>query len=83
MLCAIQWSMPMDSSPLLVAHDHEPNSKSGPTDIRLLREVFARYKAIQVDPAEFACMKAVALFKPGNVLFRRMKKTRKKNCEHC
>lgn len=67
LLCAIQWSMPMDSSPLLVAQDHEqqPNGKTGPTDIRILKDVFARFKSVQVDPAEFACMKAVALFKPG------------------
>ncbi|XP_071167327.1 photoreceptor-specific nuclear receptor-like isoform X1 [Mytilus edulis] len=66
LLCAIQWSMPMDSSPLLVAQDHEqqPNGKTGPTDIRILKDVFARFKSVQVDPAEFACMKAVALFKP-------------------
>ena len=37
------------------------------TDVRTLREMMARFKAIQVDPAEFACLKAIVLFKPGTV----------------
>lgn len=34
-------------------------------DVRVLQEILARFKAIQVDPAEFACLKAIVLFKPG------------------
>lgn len=34
-------------------------------DLRLLQEAFSRYKALAVDPTEFACLKAVVLFKPG------------------
>ncbi|XP_052792318.1 photoreceptor-specific nuclear receptor-like isoform X2 [Mya arenaria] len=65
MLCSIQWSMPMDACPLLGAHDHA-QAKSGAlaADIRALQEMFARFKSIGVDPGEFACLKAVSLFKP-------------------
>lgn len=71
LLCAIQWSMPMETSPLLAIPDHTQNilnnGKNAPCfpEIRLLQEVFGRFKAVQVDPAEFACLKAIALFKPG------------------
>ena len=70
MLCAIQWSMPMDTSPLLSATDHAQNAPNGKTastlaDVRTLQEVLGRFKAVHVDPAEFACLKAITLFKPG------------------
>jgi len=35
------------------------------SDMRILQEVTTRFKALQVDPAEFACHKAIVLFKPG------------------
>lgn len=37
-------------------------------DLRLLQEVFSRFKALAVDPTEFACLKAIVLFKPGGCL---------------
>ena len=60
----------METSPLLSSPDiaqNVPNGKASLAlaDIRLLQEVFTRFKAIQVDPAEFACLKAIALFRPG------------------
>ncbi|XP_026221962.1 photoreceptor-specific nuclear receptor isoform X2 [Anabas testudineus] len=68
LLCAIQWSLPMDSCPLLTLPDLSPTqqSKMGlPTaDLRILEEVFSRFKALAVDPTEFACLKAIVLFKP-------------------
>ncbi|CAL8364316.1 unnamed protein product [Gadus morhua 'NCC'] len=68
LLCAIQWSLPLDSCPLLSLPDLCPGmqgkaSYSG-LDLRLLQEVFSRFKALAVDPTEFACLKAVVLFKP-------------------
>lgn len=69
LLCAIQWSLPLDSCPLLSLPDLCPGmqGKSSYTglDLRLLQEAFSRYKALAVDPTEFACLKAVVLFKPG------------------
>lgn len=35
-------------------------------DLRILQDTLARYKAVLVDPAEFACMKAIVLFRSGN-----------------
>lgn len=81
LLCAIQWSMPMETSPLLMTHEaaqpQMSNIKTGSEypDNRLLQEIFRRFKHTQVDPAEFACLKAIALFKPGITL--RLEKT---NC---
>ncbi|XP_033634957.1 photoreceptor-specific nuclear receptor-like isoform X1 [Asterias rubens] len=72
-LCAIQWSMPLESCPILSLseHAHEVGATSPDTkavamlsDIRVLREVMARFKSFSVDAAEFACMKAIVLFKP-------------------
>lgn len=70
-LCAIQWCMPMESCPLFSTSEHAHNINSMKacnvlSDIRILQEVMSRYKAINVDPAEFACIKAVILFKGGN-----------------
>lgn len=67
-LCAIQWCMPMDTCPLFSASEHAQtvaNMKTSSVlaDIRALQEVMTRFKNISVDPAEFACMKAIVLFK--------------------
>ncbi|KAL1007590.1 hypothetical protein UPYG_G00088810 [Umbra pygmaea] len=68
LLCAIQWSLPLDSCPLLSLPDLSPTvqSKTSYTsmDLRLIQEVFSRFKALAVDPTEFACLKAIVLFKP-------------------
>ncbi|XP_040025013.2 photoreceptor-specific nuclear receptor isoform X2 [Gasterosteus aculeatus] len=68
LLCAIQWSLPLDSCPLLSLPDLCPGSQGKTSytslDLRLLQEVFSRFKALAVDPTEFACLKAVVLFKP-------------------
>uniref|UniRef100_A0A3B5ASQ3 Photoreceptor-specific nuclear receptor n=1 Tax=Stegastes partitus TaxID=144197 RepID=A0A3B5ASQ3_9TELE len=68
LLCAIQWSLPMDSCPLLSLPDVSPTQQtktSLPTaDLQILEEVFSRFKALAVDPTEFACLKAIVLFKP-------------------
>ncbi|KAH9500942.1 Photoreceptor-specific nuclear receptor [Bulinus truncatus] len=67
LLCAIQWSMPMEACPLFAIPDHLPlmtNSKVSPfSDMRILQDVMTRFKSVQVDPAEFACLKAIVLFK--------------------
>ncbi|XP_076444177.1 photoreceptor-specific nuclear receptor-like [Babylonia areolata] len=77
LLCAIQWSMPMEACPLFALPEHfpvPPHSAPGPpgpaphkvspySDMRVLQENMSRFKAIQVDPAEFACLKAIVLFK--------------------
>ncbi|XP_036962096.1 photoreceptor-specific nuclear receptor isoform X1 [Acanthopagrus latus] len=68
LLCAIQWSLPMDSCPLLTLPDLSPTQQAKtcpPTaELRVLEEVFHRFKSLGVDPTEFACLKAIVLFKP-------------------
>ncbi|KAM4618238.1 photoreceptor-specific nuclear receptor-like [Polymixia lowei] len=68
LLCAIQWSLPLDNSPLLSLPDLSPTQQSKaslPTaELRVLQEVFNRFKALAVDATEFACLKAIVLFKP-------------------
>lgn len=66
LLCAIQWSMPLESCPLLAVPEPTPGKLLPATlDVRALQETLGRFKALAVDPTEFACMKAVVLFKPG------------------
>ncbi len=62
----------MEASPLFAtAPDHAPSPPNGGkaagvvSDMRLLQEITTRFRNLQVDPAEFACLKAIALFKPG------------------
>ncbi|KAF3854858.1 hypothetical protein F7725_022913 [Dissostichus mawsoni] len=68
LLCAIQWSLPMDSCPLLSLPDlsptHQAKTSLPRVDLRVIEEVFNRFKALAVDPTEFACLKAIVLFKP-------------------
>ncbi|XP_062858099.1 photoreceptor-specific nuclear receptor [Trichomycterus rosablanca] len=68
LLCAIQWSLPLESCPLLSLPDLSPSSQgkssASASDLRLLQELFTRFKALQVDPTEFACLKAIVMFKP-------------------
>lgn len=39
------------------------NSQQVGTDLRFLSELVTRFRVVAVDPAEFACLKAVILFK--------------------
>ncbi|XP_050684553.1 photoreceptor-specific nuclear receptor [Leptidea sinapis] len=65
LLNAIQWCLPLDAACTALFGNEQTDQESGtnsPT-LRRLREVLARYRAVLVDPAEFACMKAIVLFK--------------------
>ncbi|XP_039768142.1 photoreceptor-specific nuclear receptor [Ornithorhynchus anatinus] len=68
LLCAIQWSMPLENCPLLSVPELSPNVHgklvSTGVDIQILQEIVTRFKSLSVDPTEFACMKAIVLFKP-------------------
>lgn len=46
---------------------HLPNGKAVQIagDLRALNDALLRFRAIGVDPAEFACLKAIVLFKSG------------------
>ncbi|KAF7265122.1 hypothetical protein GWI33_021441 [Rhynchophorus ferrugineus] len=64
LLNAIQWCMPLDvsASPLFNINEHNKNGTST-ADVRILADTLIRYKSIHVDPAEFACLKAIVLFR--------------------
>uniref|UniRef100_A0A8C4TCI5 Photoreceptor-specific nuclear receptor n=1 Tax=Erpetoichthys calabaricus TaxID=27687 RepID=A0A8C4TCI5_ERPCA len=68
LLCAIQWSLPLDNCPLLSVPELSANLQGktnfSSADLRVLQEIFSRFKALTVDPTEFACLKAIVLFKP-------------------
>ncbi|KFO38018.1 photoreceptor-specific nuclear receptor [Fukomys damarensis] len=70
LLGAIQWSLPLDSCPLLapaeasVAGSSQGRLALASTERRILQETVAHFRALAVDPTEFACMKALVLFKP-------------------
>ncbi|ERE74889.1 thrombospondin type-1 domain-containing protein 4 [Cricetulus griseus] len=68
LLGAIQWSLPLDSCPLLAPPEASGGSQSrlvlASAEMRFLQETISRFRALAVDPTEFACMKALVLFKP-------------------
>ncbi|VDN58598.1 unnamed protein product [Dracunculus medinensis] len=60
LLSIYQWSLPMDKCPLL--SNLIPLSTNG---LRYLQDVFMRIRKYDVDQTEFACLKAIVLFRPG------------------
>ncbi|XP_047397128.1 photoreceptor-specific nuclear receptor isoform X2 [Sciurus carolinensis] len=70
LLGAIQWSLPLDSCPLLAPPEASATGSSqgrftlASVETRFLQETICRFRALAVDPTEFACMKALVLFKP-------------------
>lgn len=73
LLNAIQWCMPLDPSScaLFSVSEHCNNAigsngsvnKQIALDIRCLHDTLCRFKSVLVDPAEFACLKAIVLFR--------------------
>ncbi|KAJ8335478.1 hypothetical protein SKAU_G00388200 [Synaphobranchus kaupii] len=61
--------MPLDSCPLLSLPDMSTTSQSKASSasahLQLLQDMFGRFRALAIDPTEFACLKAIILFKPG------------------
>jgi hypothetical protein len=62
--------MPLETSPLFSVSEHAagvPNGKDSQVaaDVRILNDTLLRFKAVGVDPAEFACLKAIVLFRSG------------------
>lgn len=75
LLGAIQWSLPLDSCPLLAPPEASAVGSSqgrlalASAEMRFLQETISRFRVLAVDPTEFACMKALVLFKPGSWVF--------------
>ncbi|EDS45680.1 conserved hypothetical protein [Culex quinquefasciatus] len=73
LLNAIQWCMPIETSActLFSLNEHCSSvNNSGifkpgqlAQDLRVLNDTLCRFKSVMVDPAEFACMKAIVLFR--------------------
>lgn len=74
-LSSAQFSLPLDMGPLLSAAglqvDRAPTDKivAGMADIRLLQNIVTRFKRLQIDSTEYACLKAIVLFKPGKAKY--------------
>ena len=65
LLCAIQWSLPLEKPSLFTLQNPEIHSTEIVNFVNQLNGILNRYKRSGVNPAEFACMKAILLFKPG------------------
>lgn len=64
-LTAAQWNFPVDET-ALVSVDITPERREILLDkARRLRELLAKCAALRVDHSEYACLKAIVLFKPG------------------
>ncbi|XP_045761927.1 photoreceptor-specific nuclear receptor-like [Maniola jurtina] len=64
LLNAIQWCAPLDAACAALFGTEQTDQENGGSGVlRRLRSVVSRYRSVLVDPAEFACMKAIALFK--------------------
>lgn len=71
MLNAAQSALPLHAAPLLAAAGLHAAPMAADRvvafmdHIRLFQEQVEKLKALRVDAAEYACLKAVALFSPG------------------
>ncbi|KAG7164688.1 Nuclear receptor subfamily 2 group E member 1-like 2 [Homarus americanus] len=66
-LSAAQFLLPVEAGPLLASSglSGETSERLLPIlqDIKLFQDILAKFKAICVDPTEYACLKAIVLFK--------------------
>ncbi|OWF42761.1 nuclear receptor subfamily 2 group E member 1-like [Mizuhopecten yessoensis] len=68
-LGAAQFQMPFEAGPLLSAAgintDESPAEQvvNIMTELRAFQEILSKFKSLQVDPTEFACLKGIVLFK--------------------
>ena len=75
MLGASQWNMPLEIAPILSAAGLHVDTTPPETivdvmaTVRLLQETVNKFKAANVDSTEYACLKAIVLFKPGKLNF--------------
>jgi nuclear receptor subfamily 2 group E protein 1 len=71
-LSAAQFQMPLsDMAPLLANAGLTPENTSSEklikimTEMRHLQDIIGKFKQAQVDATEYACLKAITLFKTG------------------
>ncbi|XP_068688499.1 nuclear receptor subfamily 2 group E member 1-like isoform X2 [Montipora foliosa] len=69
-LSTAQWNLPVEISTLLAAAgvnsqlDEAEKMICGMGDIKALRTIVERFRAANIDQTEYACLKAIVLFKP-------------------
>ena len=59
LLCALEWSLPMESNPLLAVNEYLVDKSV----LRPISELIVKFKLLNVDSTEFAFLKAIILFK--------------------
>nr|ASL70515.1 nuclear receptor [Brachionus rotundiformis] len=59
LLSALQISLPLEVNPFLTANDYADDK----SNVKLITEVFSKFKILNIDPNEFAFLKAIVLFK--------------------
>ncbi|XP_076445529.1 nuclear receptor subfamily 2 group E member 1-like [Babylonia areolata] len=68
-LGAAQFQIPIDAGPLLAAAGMNAEQSTSDkmvtvmSEVRALQDTIAKFKAMQVDPTEFICLKGIVLFK--------------------
>ena len=71
-LSIAQWNLPVEISTLMAAAGVSPQPSEsvervicGMAEIKALKNIVERFRAADIDQTEYACLKAVVLFKPG------------------
>lgn len=71
-LSIAQWNLPVEISTLMAAAGVSPQPNEsmervicGMGEIKALKNIVERFRAADIDQTEYACLKAVVLFKPG------------------
>ncbi len=73
MLSLAQWEVPLEVHHVLecanISQDSLASDKMAAvlSDIRGIRDVLGRFKQLAVDRTEYACLKAIVLFRPGKI----------------
>ncbi|GFT72456.1 photoreceptor-specific nuclear receptor [Nephila pilipes] len=63
LITCIQWSMPLESNPFFTTMEANLSDVQPKKCVQALQKIFARFKWLAVDFSEFACLKAIVLFK--------------------
>lgn len=66
LICAIEWSLPFEHTPLFTVFDSNLNKQSKCVqDVKRVSDIVCKFRQLNVDATEFACLKALSLFRSG------------------
>ena len=74
-LSIAQWNLPVEMSTLLATAGVNPERDGsekvicGMGEIKTLKNIVERFRAANIDQTEYACLKAIVLFKPGLLFY--------------